>query len=101
MSERRREPLSHGERPDADRGEKGVGAPLDPAVTLTTSRDVARNAPFSARRGFRVLARLSPGLAAIRAQERAIGDDAFAARVAMRKELSADPPSPPAAGAPT
>jgi GNAT superfamily N-acetyltransferase len=61
------------------------------AVTLTTFRDVPWNAPFYARLGFRVLDDLTPGLAAIRDEERALGDDNFGPRVAMRKDLG--PPS--------
>jgi GNAT superfamily N-acetyltransferase len=59
-----------------------------PAVTLTTFRDVAWNGPFYARLGFRELDDLSPGLAAMRAHERAIGDDDFGPRIAMRKDLA-------------
>lgn len=58
-----------------------------PAMTLTTFRDVPWNGPFYERLGFRTLSELSPGLAAIRAHEAAIGDDDFGVRVAMRKEL--------------
>jgi GNAT superfamily N-acetyltransferase len=58
-----------------------------PAVTLTTFRDVAWNGPFYAKLGFRQLEDLSPGLAAMREHERAIGDDDFGARIAMRKDL--------------
>lgn len=57
------------------------------AVTLTTFRDVPWNAPFYARMGFRPLGRLTPELARIRAHERAIGDDDFGVRIAMRKDL--------------
>jgi GNAT superfamily N-acetyltransferase len=56
-------------------------------VTLTTFRDVPWNAPFYGGLGFRVLEDLTPGLAAIREEERAIGDDDFGPRVAMRKDL--------------
>ncbi len=58
-----------------------------PAVTLTTFRDVAWNGPFYAKLGFRELVDLSPGLAAMREHERAIGDDDFGPRIAMRKDL--------------
>ena len=61
------------------------------AVTLTTFRDVPWNGPFYARRGFLVLDDLTPQLAAIRHHEKAIGDDALGARVAMRKELDRAP----------
>jgi GNAT superfamily N-acetyltransferase len=83
--------------PQAARGGRGralVGAVCDwasanglPAVTLTTFRDVAWNGPFYARLGFRELEELSPGLAAMREHERAIGDDDFGLRIAMRKDL--------------
>jgi GNAT superfamily N-acetyltransferase len=63
-----------------------------PAVTLTTFRDVAWNGPFYAKLGFRELQELSPGLAAMRAHERWIGDDDFGPRLAMRKVLGE--PSP-------
>ena len=59
-----------------------------PAVTLTTFRDVAWNGPFYARLGFREVEDLSPGLAAMREHERAIGDDDFGPRIAMRKDLA-------------
>lgn len=58
------------------------------AVTLTTFRDVPWNGPFYARLGFRELGELSPGLAAMREHERAIGDDDFGPRIAMRKDLA-------------
>jgi GNAT superfamily N-acetyltransferase len=57
------------------------------AVTLTTFRDVPWNAPFYARMGFAVVDEPSGDLAEIRRHEQAIGDDAFGARVAMRKLL--------------
>jgi GNAT superfamily N-acetyltransferase len=57
------------------------------AVTLTTFRDVPWNAPFYARLGFRAIHDLTAGLLAIRDHERAIGDDDFGPRIAMRKEL--------------
>ena len=59
-----------------------------PAVTLTTFRDVAWNGPFYAGLGFREVEDLSPGLAAMRAHERAIGDDNFGPRIAMREDLA-------------
>jgi GNAT superfamily N-acetyltransferase len=58
-----------------------------PAVTLTTFRDVPWNGPFYARLGFSEVRNLSPGLAAIRDRERALGDDDFGPRLAMRKDL--------------
>jgi GNAT superfamily N-acetyltransferase len=57
------------------------------AVTLTTFRDVAWNAPFYRGLGFEPVSELSPGLAAIRQHEKAIGDDDFGPRIAMRKDL--------------
>ncbi len=59
------------------------------AITLTTYRDVAWNAPFYSRRGFVELAadELTPELAAVREWERAAGLDAVGPRVAMRREL--------------
>ena len=57
------------------------------AVTLTTFRDVPWNGPFYARMGFRTLDELTPGLAAIRDHEKAIGDDDFGPRIAMRKDV--------------
>jgi GNAT superfamily N-acetyltransferase len=57
------------------------------ALTLTTFRDVPWNGPFYARMGFRTLDELTPGLAAIRNHEKAIGDDDFGPRIAMRKDL--------------
>jgi len=57
------------------------------SITLTTYRDVPWNGPFYARRGFVVVDDLLPGLAAVRAHERANGDDDFGPRVAMRRQL--------------
>jgi GNAT superfamily N-acetyltransferase len=59
-----------------------------PAVTLTTFRDVAWNGPFYASLGFREVEDLTPGLATMREHERAIGDDDFGPRIAMRKDLA-------------
>ncbi|HUJ66088.1 MAG TPA: hypothetical protein VLX59_11150 [Acidimicrobiales bacterium] len=59
-----------------------------PAVTLTKFRDVAWNGPFCARLGFREVEDLSPGLAAMREHERAIGGDDLGPRIAMRKDLA-------------
>lgn len=61
------------------------------AVTLTTFRDVPWNGPFYVRLGFRTLDDLTPGLAAIRDHEKAIGDDDFGPRIAMRKDLGLVP----------
>jgi GNAT superfamily N-acetyltransferase len=59
-----------------------------PAVTLTTFRHVPWNAPFYARRGFRVLEvhELGPGLRLLRDEEGRRGLDP-AIRVCMRREL--------------
>jgi GNAT superfamily N-acetyltransferase len=57
------------------------------AVTLTTFRDVPWNGPYYARMGFRILVELTPGLSAIRNHEKAIGDDDFGSRIAMRRDL--------------
>jgi GNAT superfamily N-acetyltransferase len=57
------------------------------AVTLTTFRDVPWNGPFYAGMGFRVVADLTPGLAAIRHRETRIGLDALGPRIAMRRNL--------------
>lgn len=59
-----------------------------PAITLTTFRDVAWNAPFYSRLGFEVLDELPRGLQAIREHEGALGDDDFGPRVAMGMNLS-------------
>ncbi len=58
-----------------------------PAITLTTFRDLPFNGPFYARHGFAPMAQLTPGLAAIRDNERAIGLDREGVRIAMRCEL--------------
>jgi GNAT superfamily N-acetyltransferase len=60
------------------------------AVTLTTFREVAWNAPFYARLGFRPVAEdaLGPGLAAVVADETARGLDP-ARRVVMRCDVRA------------
>jgi GNAT superfamily N-acetyltransferase len=58
------------------------------ALTLTTFRDVAWNAPYYARCGFEVIPRsgLTRGLARIRAEEAARGLDRYP-RVAMRRSI--------------
>ena len=58
-----------------------------PGVTLTTFSHVPWNAPFYRRVGFEVVSRPTPGLAAIRADERERGIDAMGPRVAMRMVL--------------
>jgi GNAT superfamily N-acetyltransferase len=58
-----------------------------PGVTLTTFSHVPWNAPFYRRVGFEVVSHPTPGLAAIRADERELGIDAMGPRVAMRKVL--------------
>ena len=82
-----------------DHGGRGIGrALLDEAVrwarasglaavTLTTFRDVPWNAPFYRRVGFEVVDDPTPGLAVVRAGERADGLDGFGPRVAMRLVL--------------
>ena len=64
-----------------------VGGGL-PAVTLTTFAEVPWNRPYYGRLGFRVLGddEITPGLAAIRTYEAAIGLDAWP-RVCMRRDL--------------
>ena len=57
------------------------------AITLTTYRDVPWNGPFYESLGFQTMENLTPGLAVIRKHERAIGDDDFGPRVAMRLVL--------------
>jgi GNAT superfamily N-acetyltransferase len=59
-----------------------------PALTLTTFAHVPWNAPYYARCGFRVLddAEITPGLAAIRRREAAMGADRWP-RVCMRRDL--------------
>jgi GNAT superfamily N-acetyltransferase len=83
-----------------DHGRKGLGAELlehvclwaeaqrYAAITLTTFADVAWNAPFYARHGFRTLTddELGPGLRALRAHETELGLDPTR-RVCMRREL--------------
>ena len=58
------------------------------ALTLTTFALVPWNAPYYARCGFRVLddAEITPGLAAIRRREAAMGADRWP-RVCMRRDL--------------
>lgn len=58
-----------------------------PAITLTTFRDVPWNAPFYAKRGFAEVLDPTPGLAALRARERALGLDDAGPRLVMRREL--------------
>ncbi|MET9591821.1 GNAT family N-acetyltransferase [Streptomyces sp. NPDC006516] len=59
-----------------------------PALTLTTFTEVAWNAPYYARCGFRLLddAELTPGLRLIRSREAAHGLDRWP-RACMRREL--------------
>jgi GNAT superfamily N-acetyltransferase len=57
------------------------------AVTLTTFRDVPWNGPYYEGFGFRTLTDLTPGLVAIRENERINGDDDFGPRISMRKDL--------------
>ncbi|MET0417918.1 MAG: GNAT family N-acetyltransferase [Actinoplanes sp.] len=83
-----------------DHAGRGIGAALiehvagwarergSPALTLTTFAEVAWNAPYYERLGFRRLpdAALTPGLIAIRAEEAAHGLDQWP-RLAMRRDL--------------
>jgi GNAT superfamily N-acetyltransferase len=84
-------------------GRRGIGRALVEAIcswaraagytylTLTTFRDVAWNAPFYAKAGFRILARegVTAGVEAIVCDEASRGLDP-ARRVVMRRELRAD-----------
>jgi GNAT superfamily N-acetyltransferase len=85
---------------DPEHAGHGIGAALiehvaewarahgSPALTLTTFAEVAWNAPYYERLGFRRLAddELTPGLRAIRAEEAAHGLDEWP-RLAMRRDL--------------
>lgn len=57
------------------------------AMTLTTFRNVPWNGPYYRALGFEMIEDLGPELAAMREHERAIGDDDFGPRVAMRLSL--------------
>ncbi len=84
---------------DPDHGRHGLGRALVEAacdwarsegfgaITLTTYRDVPWNGRFYESLGFAVMETLTPELSGIRQHERAIGDDDFGARVAMRLDL--------------
>ncbi|MFC9327999.1 GNAT family N-acetyltransferase [Kitasatospora sp. NPDC057015] len=67
-----------------------------PALTLTTFAEVAWNAPYYERCGFRPLtgAELTPGLREIRRQEAAHGLDRWP-RLCMRRELRRSGPAGP------
>ncbi|MGY2079546.1 GNAT family N-acetyltransferase [Modestobacter sp. SYSU DS0657] len=82
-------------------GRRGVGASLLAAtvaaagergadrVTLLTFAEVPWNAPFYARHGWQPLEELTPGLAALRRREVALGLDRHGPRVAMVRPLTA------------
>lgn len=82
-----------------EHGRQGIGrALLEAAIgwaaaaghaelTLTTFRDVPWNVPFYRTLGFEEVTDPGPELTAIRAHERAIGDDDFGPRLAMRRVL--------------
>lgn len=58
------------------------------AITLATFRDVPWNAPFYGRHGFKVIEKLTPGLAALRKHEiEKLGLDKAGARVVMKRPL--------------
>jgi GNAT superfamily N-acetyltransferase len=59
-----------------------------PAITLITFAYIAWNAPYYTTRGFTVVDDVTPGLAALRAKERAAGLDDVGPRVVMRRELT-------------
>jgi GNAT superfamily N-acetyltransferase len=87
---------------DPEHGRRGIGSALiehlagwarergAPALTLTTYAEVAWNAPYYERLGFRRLAddELTPGLRRIRAAEAAHGLDRWP-RLGMRRDLPA------------
>jgi GNAT superfamily N-acetyltransferase len=56
-------------------------------ITLTTYRDVPWNGPFYESLGFVTMDSPTPGLVAIREHERAVGDDDFGPRIAMKLVL--------------
>jgi GNAT superfamily N-acetyltransferase len=87
---------------DPEYGRRGIGSVLiehvagwarergAPALTLTTYAEIAWNAPYYERLGFRRLAddELTPGLRRIRAAEAEHGLDRWP-RLAMRRDLPA------------
>ena len=62
-----------------------------PAITLTTFADVPWNRPFFAARSFMETDELTPGVSALREEERRLGLDAVGRRAVMRRELEAEP----------
>lgn len=58
-----------------------------PAITLITYADVPWNRPFYAAHGFVETDDLTPGLTALRDEERELGLDAVGRRIVMRREL--------------
>jgi GNAT superfamily N-acetyltransferase len=59
-------------------------------IVLTTFADVPWNGPFYRARGFVEMRDPGPGLAAVRAAEKAAGLDEVSPRIAMRRELVPD-----------
>lgn len=59
-----------------------------PAVTLTTFAEVPWNGPYYAQRGFVEVSELTPGLAALRANETELGLDGVGRRIVMRRDLT-------------
>jgi GNAT superfamily N-acetyltransferase len=60
-------------------------------IMLTTFAEVPWNGPFYRARGFVEMENPGPGLAAVRAAERAAGLDDLSPRIAMRRPLVPDP----------
>jgi GNAT superfamily N-acetyltransferase len=58
-----------------------------PAITLLTFGEVPWNGPFYRARGYVEIDELTPGLVALREEERALGLDDLGRRVVMRRDL--------------